>query len=96
MRVLDNGLSFEDLANLTFIYRLAGVVEPELVATSAHAKDFESVNFGDEAWRWHDGVVKVLEEDMGETSPEVGSINVELLLPWQVHVHAAGAVDFHA
>ena len=37
-----------------------------------------------------------LKENVGETSAEVGSIDVELLLPWDVDVLAFGAVDFYS
>ena len=37
-----------------------------------------------------------LQENMGETGTEVGSIDVQLLLPGSVDVLAARAVDFDA
>jgi len=33
---------------------------------------------------------------VGEARAKVGSINVELLLAWDVHILATGAVDLHA
>lgn len=51
--VLHDWLSLQNFSNFTFIYWLTCVVEFEFVAAATHAKNFEAVNFGDEARRWH-------------------------------------------
>ena len=87
VRVLDDGLPFQDFSNLTFIYWLACVVELEFVLGATHAENLEAVDFGDESRRRHHHVVVVLQEHVRETRSEVSSINVKLLLSRQVHVH---------
>ena len=35
------------------------------------------------------------QENVRETVPEVGTVNVELLLAWDIDVLASWAIDFH-
>ena len=58
--VLHNRLSFKNFPDFTFIYGLTGIVKFELVATTSHAKNFESVNFRDETRSGHHCVVEML------------------------------------
>mmetsp|Transcript_11161 Transcript_11161/g.15026 ORF Transcript_11161/g.15026 Transcript_11161/m.15026 type:complete len:80 (+) Transcript_11161:384-623(+) len=37
----------------------------------------------------------MFKEHMGEAGPEVGSIDIELFLAWQVDINAARAVNLH-
>ena len=87
-------------------------VKLELVLASSHAKDFEAVNFRNEPLTRLDCVIEVLlkkkkivranhlstyfEEYVRETSAEVCTIDVELLLSRKVDVAASRTVNLHS
>ena len=111
MRILNNWLPFKYFSNFTFIYRLSSIIKFKFVATAAHTKNFEAVDFGDESRGWQYWIIEMLDnktsilncransylkEYMGETSSKVSTINVQLFLTRQVHVDASWAVYFDA
>lgn len=84
---------FEDLPYFIFVGRLSLVVKFEFVLAAAHAEDFEAVNFGNEFGRTlRQKFRELLEENVGKACSEVGSIDVQLLLSWDVHILASWAV----
>ena len=60
MRVLHDGLSFQDFTDFTFIYCLACVVEFELVSATTHPEDLEAVDLWNESGRGHHLVIEML------------------------------------
>ena len=77
MRVFNDWLPLEHLPDLTFIFWLASVIKFEFVSASSHPKDFEAVNFGNEAWSGHHLVIVVLKyQNAVSTESKSGSLTL--------------------
>lgn len=73
------------------------VVELQLIFGTAHAEDFEAVDFWNKLRRsFGQKFWELLKENMREAGAEVGTVNVELLLAGNVYILASRAVDFNA
>lgn len=92
--VVFDSASAKHLSDALFVDGLALVVELEFVLGAAHAKNFESVDLGHKfGWRLGQQLWELFEKDVREAGTEVGSIDVDLPLAWDVNVLASGAVD---
>lgn len=72
--------TLQDFSDFFLVDGLASIVKLEFILRASHSEDFEAVYLWDELRRWRKGLIKVLEENVRKTCPEIRSINVELLL----------------
>ena len=79
------------------VHWFALVVKFELVFRASHPENLESVYLWHKfSWTLGQKFRELLQENVGETCAKVSSINVKLLLSWNVDVLAPWAVNFHS
>lgn len=86
---------FQDFSDFVFIDWFSLVVKLQFVFGASHAENLEPVDLGHElGWTFRHQLREVLQKYVREAGSEVGAVDVQLFLPWNVHVLASWAVDF--
>ena len=79
--------SLKNLSDLLFVDWFSLIVKFELELTASHTEDLEPIDLWNElGWPLGQQLWEVLEENVREASAKVGSVDVELLLAWNIDI----------